>query len=523
MNAPVRLVSLARQDTPWPPPGATVIDRQGMVIDISGPEWRLLHPGGSLAIRWDRLKVRDSRVLEAIKRYFAHLVTIQSARSVNNAFRAIATPLHTTAFREVMAGEGPIPFLVFSEARAEFGEKEAYRLHHWRKLYRWCTRARMPRFAREVRIKLDEQKIPGNAKGEAVRSADPNEGPLTSVEVAALVDALRGARLDRTIPVEQEAAIWLCLACGANAGPFAAMREEDLVATPSGGDGAVWTVAIPRHKKTGLVHARDEFRVRKLTGYIGRVLADLVERNRRVHPVDADDPGGRALFRTQRPRYAVDHQMAEWRWHTSPEAFSLLVKKGVEGLDVRSRTGDALQVTTRRFRYTLATRLVSSGASQRAVMDALDHTDLQHVATYFDVDNGIVDLLDQALNMVLAPRAQALMLVEREEDAIRGDEKGSRCYFSDRASGTHEPVGTCGSHSFCNVVGPLACYTCRRFQPWMDGPHQQVLDFLLGRRIERQDQGLDAKMVAIEDNVIFAVAAVIRRIDEIRAPEAANG
>lgn len=521
MNAHTSRVSLARVDAPWPPAGTTVIDRRGLTVDISGQVWKLIDSGTTHSIGWDRLQIPDIRVWNAIRRHFAFLVETRSPKSVLNAFRAVETPLQTSAFAEALKTTGIIPFLVFSEAKAAFGAAEEYRLHYWRQLYRWCTHRGFPRFSRDVMRKLNEQTIGGNVKGAAVRSADPGAGPLTAPEIAALVSALRGARADNSIPIAQEAAIWLCLACGANAGQFAAMREDDLIAINSDEAGTLWTIKVPRHKKPGLTHARDQFRTRKLTGYIGRVVAELIEHNRQVRPVDPDDPGGRALFPVKNARFGVNHPMAEWRWHGGTSEFTNLIKRGVFSLDIRSRSGDPLRITTRRLRYTLATRLVASGASQRAVAEALDHTDLQNVTTYFDIDNGIVDQLDAALAIVLAPRAQALMVVAREEDAIRSEEKGSRCYFSDRNANVHEPIGTCGSNSYCNVVGPLACYTCRRFQPWMNGPHREVLDFLIARRLERQEQGLDAKMVAIEDNVIFAVGGVIRRIEEIRS-EAAN-
>jgi hypothetical protein len=227
------------------------------------------------------------------------------------------------------------------------------------------------------------------------------------------------------------------------------------------------------------------------------------------------DVAGRPLFWSKSPKYDPEHPMAEWMWHSGVSGFNQHIRRAVLKLGAKSRTGEPLSITSRRLRYTLATRMVASGASRYAVAHALDHSDLQSVPVYFDVDENIVDNLDAALALALAPRAQAFV-VAREEDAQRGNLKGSRCHFSDRETDTHEPIGMCGNDSFCNVVGPMACYTCRRFQPWMDGPHEEVLDFLVERRAGRQDQGLDAKLVGIEDNVILAVAGVIKQIAGIR-------
>ena len=186
------------------------------------------------------------------------------------------------------------------------------------------------------------------------------------------------------------------------------------------------------------------------------------------------------------------------------------------------RDGNLLEVTTRRFRYTFASRMVNNGASRAAVADALDHSDLQNVPVYWEIHSDIVEHLDRAMAMSLAPRAQAFAGIVRDEhDAIRGGEKGSRRFLVDHTARRFAPVGTCGSFSFCNITAPYACYTCVKFQAWMDGPHDDVLAQLILEREERQLQGLDPKIVGIEDQLIVAVAGVIKRIEDIRARQMA--
>jgi Phage integrase family len=205
-------------------------------------------------------------------------------------------------------------------------------------------------------------------------------------------------------------------------------------------------------------------------------------------------------------------------WHKTGDEITKLIKRAVKRLRVLSRIGGPLHITTRRFRYTLASRLFDQGGSQYEVADALDHSDLQNVQVYFDVHSNIVVHVDRATALALAPRAQAFAkIVEREQDAERGDQKGSRCYYGDREREISEPVGTCGNHSFCNIAAaPLACYTCSMFQPWMDGPHDLVLDSLITGREKRAELGLNPKMVAIHDHVIIEVAGVIQRIANMR-------
>lgn len=164
-----------------------------------------------------------------------------------------------------------------------------------------------------------------------------------------------------------------------------------------------------------------------------------------------------------------------------------------------------------------ATSLVREGASQRAVAEALDHTDLQHVQCFFDLKSSIVRSLDRSMAAALGPVSQAFigMLVRSEQDAKRGD-RPSSCIHALPKDGRSEPVGTCGSMSFCGLYAPVACYMCVRFQAWMDGPHEEVLQRLLADRRQRQEDGLDQRMVAIHDTTIAAVADVVDRIAAAR-------
>lgn len=84
-----------------------------------------------------------------------------------------------------------------------------------------------------------------------------------------------------------------------------------------------------------------------------------------------------------------------------------------------------------------------------------------------------------------------------------------------------KPMGSCGKHGFCGLLAPVACYTCVSFQPWLDGPHEAVLDYLLGER-ERLTSTADLRIAAINDRTILAVAEVVR-LCQARREEAADG
>jgi hypothetical protein len=143
----------------------------------------------------------------------------------------------------------------------------------------------------------------------------------------------------------------------------------------------------------------------------------------------------------------------------------------------------------------------------------LDHTDTQNVAVYAEnvPENAIA--IDEAVARELAPLAQAFsgMLVDSESSAIRGDDLSSRVRNHDAA------LGTCGHYGFCGALAPIACYTCREFQPWLHAPHGSLLNALLGERKRIEDATQDATMAAINDRTILAVTQVVQLCESRQA------
>jgi hypothetical protein len=113
----------------------------------------------------------------------------------------------------------------------------------------------------------------------------------------------------------------------------------------------------------------------------------------------------------------------------------------------------------------------------------------------------------------LARYAQAFqgVLVDREADAVRGADLSSRIKFKG------QNMATCGQYGFCGANVPIPCYTCNHFQPWLDGPHEEVLADLLSEREHVLETTADITMVAVNDRTILAVINVIQRCEARRA------
>jgi hypothetical protein len=149
----------------------------------------------------------------------------------------------------------------------------------------------------------------------------------------------------------------------------------------------------------------------------------------------------------------------------------------------------------------------------------LDHTDLQNVMVYFETRSSQVERLDTALALKLGLIAKAFMgrIVGDEADAVNGGDPSKRIAGFRRQPGgplqRTGNVGTCGSGP-CDLFAPISCYTCAKFQPWKDGPHKEVLDWLCEERARKERDGLDKQVVGIHDATILAVAEVVCRCEE---------
>ena len=278
-------------------------------------------------------------------------------------------------------------------------------------------------------------------------------------------------------------------------------------------------IDVPRMKKGG-AGRRDEFRRRQVTREIGNILLALKEENRRLRQSrDWDSDFACPLFVRKRATQLADGPMREYAMHLTPQEFTLLLSGAIQKLGVIShRTRQPLYVTTRRLRYTYATRLVKEGVSKREIAELLDHTDLQNVQVYFDIKSDIVGPLDAAMALALGPIAQAFLgkVVRSEAEAARGGDPSSQIAVFDPDRNVMCPAGNCGNFGFCNLLAPVACYTCSLFQPWMDAPHHVFLDSLLADRERKRAAGRDGRMIAIYDDTILAIADVIAQIEVMK-------
>lgn len=352
---------------------------------------------------------------------------------------------------------------------------------------------------------LRDLRLRGNKKGVAVLTMDPSIGPFTDVEHESIQSALNDAFADGRIAEDAYMLAWLFMALGQRPAQYAALKVSDISGTLVDGE-LQFNLSVPRVKQRN-AHPRGQLKQRPLVSQIGKLLLDYANRVREKFADKITDPSNAPMF----PSSLSSESSPGYEYHRTGDEISRLLNATLRALNVYSeRTGDLMHISPVRFRRTFGTRAAQEGHGELVIAELLDHSDTQNVGVYVASVPEIAARIDRALAMELAPLAQAFKgaLIPDESEATRSDDPSSRI-LDLRIDRSMKPMGSCGQHSFCGFNAPIACYTCKNFEPWLDGPHEAVLSHLLEKR-EQLLVTTDTRMAAINDRTILAVAQVIQ-------------
>jgi len=367
---------------------------------------------------------------------------------------------------------------------------------------------------------LNQLRLRGNFKGEAVLTMDPEKGPFTEIELHGIYGALHDAYSQGQIQTRQYVLTLLYMALGPRNIQLAALKIKDLTVLKARDGSTSHLLKVPRAKQRGQ-NIRDELKTRALDHDIGHLLEVHIENVKEYHRekiTDKIDAKELPVF----PNW-LSLNPAGFDHHCNGKDLYKEIAGIFKKLTVSSeRTGQKIKVSPTRFRRTIGTRAAMEGHGELIIADLLDHSDIQNVGVYVEATPEIIDRIDKALALQLAPMAQAFMgiIIGDESKAERGDDPASRIRSPEIASIKDRGVGTCGKYGFCGAYAPIACYTCRKFQAWLDGPHEAVLEELIVKRERTLEQTGDERIAFVNDRTILAVAEVVRKCKELKLKEA---
>lgn len=493
---------------------AEVVSLEGCTISITDNKWAGREGVATLSLNFELIHGQISpRLMDSLKAtllWYVQNLSFNTVGATYDAFRSLLHALRKNGQSEVLE-EITAEHVLRYRALLMVDGKE-WLLGHLSPFLRQWSKLGYSGVDGAAKV-LQELTISGGPKGVAVTTMDPMHGPYTELEREAIETALRATFGRGEITEEAFLLAWLFIALGARPVQVAALKVCDLLREEDENGGITYHVRMPRAKQRYQAH-RTHFRMRPLVDHIGAALWDYACRVRQEFASLLSDAGNAPLF----PQRTSADWARGFEYHRSASALSQMFRTEMRRLRVMSeRTGELVNITPIRFRRSLGTRAAQEGYGELVIAEILDHSDTQNVGVYVGVIPEIVERIDRAVAMELAPLAQAFSgrLIADETQATRREDHSSRIVDL-RIDMQGRPMGSCGEYSFCHFNAPIACYTCDRFEPWLDGPHEAVLQHLLGARVSSLEVS-DRRIASVNDRTIVAVAQVIQMCEMARS------
>ena len=490
----------------------------GYEFDFNSNEWQL---DGSVKIGLHRMRPLDDATQTGLRLTLCRYAEELSASGANALFG------HFNAYCD-STGEQCLSVNGLANWRATLTDETEHKLGHLKSFilawYEW----NFPGVSKEVVAYLESLTLRGSIRGKAVSGRCPYSGPLTTLEQSALSAWASGAFTQNYLSLEEYTAFLSVFLTGRRMVQVRSLRYGDLI-SKAGKSGYEYWLKVPRVKQKGgefrisfrlISIVSDRYLVMKnlclenlkfLENHIGKEIETKLQL---MVPVFLQKE--RVLKLGSMEQFIRDlEKRPDYLQKTEAEMSQIIRDVSKKSRAISERTGEYVNFTSRRFRYTKGTNLSRRGIQGVLLAEALDHSDTQNVYVYVQNTPETADHIDAVMAPLLAPLAQAFAgkLIASERDALRAIDPHSRV-----KNGHANNVGSCGTNAFC-ISGYRACYTCVNFQPWRDAPHSEVRDEILAERAEQQQAGVSQFVIESTDRLLLAVEQVIMLCKQAKADE----
>ncbi|WP_305822512.1 hypothetical protein [Massilia brevitalea] len=373
---------------------------------------------------------------------------------------------------------------------------------------------------------LRKKKPRSRVVGESVLTWDPISGPLTDIEFKSFYESFVELYAKKQIQEQPFLMAWLVTSLGIRPRQVALLKAGDISKKDIGGT-ISYSLSIPRIKQKGQI-PRDEMYEWPVLSEIGELLyahgqkqkekfaglvkaldqSPLFSADRYAVPFVLQSESSREEIIGRDSNYYFSNDAGDLSYHMAVVSVIDVLREVFNQIDVSSeRVGSEIVLNARRLRKTYGTRLAADNVPAPVLAAMLGHRDIKSSKPYIAATSRLQDRLDKTLAFELAPLAQAF----RGEFLTAQDSASTGAIIRDlRVIPSGEQLGKCDKTGYCGYAAPVACYTCKKFRPWKDAPHELIFEFLWERRKSRSAEfEKDAHMTMLHDRTILAVAQVI--------------
>ena len=375
-------------------------------------------------------------------------------------------------------------------------------LPHIRVIVRKAAAIKAPLLSSEAMTFADSIKLADTPKdGSAIRSWDPEKGSLRPAEDQAVADALNNAFEEGTVKLRQYMVVRLIRGTGMRPAQLAWMKLSDIRDTENG-----MHIRIPMAKQRGQAPRSKFMPWKPITEGLARIIRLFIQAEILPLVSHVSEHQNVPLLLLERNFKEEDYDNTI-RGHLLADTAADIYRRALDKVTIISPiTGEQLVLNPRRERHTFATQLAMNGATADEIAINMGQASNTSCEAYIDATIDHFQSLERHVGQHFVPIADRFLgkVVKSANDTAEFE-----LYNDD-----FEGVGSCSSGG-CNAVeagvAPQACYVCRKFNAWSDGPHEE----LLKRTIQEQQKLLDeghAEVAETKTNIIIAITDLIEAI-----------
>lgn len=337
-----------------------------------------------------------------------------------------------------------------------------------------------------------------------IQNSEPAERPFSMNEVQSILAALSALYLSGKFD-PQTHLLWRMLVSEAMRPSQMRLLKFGDLELERDEQGRVQTVRVnvPIVKQAG-TNARDFKLPYRLSNALGIAVADHLTFVTSL--IGMAPPKDWALFCVRK-----DKKLSKVGYFAGPDAISIASAIGIS----RQKISDCIDnfnpgdLFHRRLKHTKLTHLAQRGASKETLAYAGHQTSTGSLSHYVNLTDETFELYEEQLESThtFVANAFAGKLVKRGQSTYADADHEISDLRMD------SPVGAC-SREPCEVLACLACYGCPRFEAFEDGPHELVEAMLLNEQVRAKAAGLSERAVHLRSNILAAVRAVIKLVDE---------
>lgn len=484
---------------------------EGFDFNPGANVWRIATAQGTEVFNFDKLPAVNEELRELFKEAFAALLLSNAPERLTRQLTRLRGLLRFLSSADPSRSIDELTVADIQNYSAYLPKHQQYYLRKVKEILMAWAATGVAGLSRDLLLLLPGLETTNHDIGSAVRTMDPTTGPLTDFEYEAVVAAVRHAFASGSMSLSDYALLILAITLGARALQLAMIKVKDLSVTQRADESQIFILQVTRLKQGKNIRPRTLFRPRQLTPAVG-VLIEKQAAAARAWAIKSGIPADEAPLFPSTSSAPQERRVVlrGLRGHRDGKMMSTKISQILEKLGVWShRTDGPMRLFQTRLRRTLGSRAAAEGHSAQVIADLMDHSWIDSSLVYIETRPDMIERIDKALALQIAPLAQAFAgtLVERPLPNSAAS-AGKTVHIATEE--TFEQAGKCGKFDFCGLAAPLACYTCAYFNPWLDDIHETLLENLIAER-EGLLRTADARIASVNDRTILAVADVVNR------------